>query len=138
MNPNRPSASQRSGADLRPETHSDSCPRCGRPVPRRPTGRPPTWCSQTCRRAAYEERRAANSGAVAIKVVDRVHVAEHGLSECASRVMASPAACRKVLQALAVLARDGTLTTEPKWTSTLTAANRLEVALHTSARDRRW
>src|SRR5690625_4284264 len=48
------------------------CPRCGAPVPRRRTGRPATWCSQSRRRSAYEERRAAARGAIALRVVDRV------------------------------------------------------------------
>ena len=43
----------------------------GEPIPARLTGRPTVWCSQTCRRAAYEERRAAARGAIAVKVVDK-------------------------------------------------------------------
>ncbi len=39
---------------------------------RRPTGRPATWCSDRCKRAAYEERRAAANGAVAVKIVEKV------------------------------------------------------------------
>ncbi len=107
-----------------------TCPRCGRPVPPRATGRPATWCSQACRRAAYEERRAAAGGAVAIRIVDRVEVKEHGLSECTQRVIGSPAACRRVLQALAQLARDGVLGTDPKWDSALTAARGLTSAVY--------
>jgi len=93
------------------------------------TGRPAIWCSQACRRAAYEERRAATGGAVAVRVVDRVKVVEHDLSECAARVIGSPAASRRVLQAMAALARDGTLSSQPKWSGTLTAADRLGEAL---------
>ena len=31
----------------------------------------PTWCSATCRHPAWEQRRAAASGLVAVEVVDR-------------------------------------------------------------------
>lgn len=101
------------------------CPRCKSPVPQKGRGRPAVWCSQTCRRAAYEERRAAESGAVAVEVVDRVMVSEHDLSECVDRVTGSPAATRRVLKALAKLARGGALTSDPKWASTVAAARAL-------------
>lgn len=52
---------------------------------------------------------------MAVEVVDRITVAEHDLSECVNRVTGSPAACRRVLKALAQLARDGVLTNDPKW-----------------------
>jgi hypothetical protein len=89
--------------------------------------RPAIWCSQTRRRAAYEERSAAGSGAVAVEVevVDRIRVSEHDLSECVDAVTGSPAACRRVLKALAHLARDGTLASDPKWGSTVAAARGL-------------
>jgi endogenous inhibitor of DNA gyrase (YacG/DUF329 family) len=102
------------------------CPRCKSPVPQKGRGRPAVWCSQTCRRAAYEERRAAESGAVAVEVVDRVKVTEHDLSECVDRVTGSPAASRRVLKALAELARAGALTSDPKWASTVAAAHALK------------
>lgn len=111
-----------------------TCPRCGASVVQRGTGRPATWCSQACRRAAYEERREATEGAVAVRVVDRVELVEHDRSECAARVIGSPAASSRVLQVLAALARDRTLTGHPKWSGTLTAADRLCTAL---ARNRR-
>lgn len=117
------------------------CPRCGQPVRARATGRPATWCSQSCRRAAYEERRAAASGAVAVHVVDRVDTVEHDLPECVRRVTASSASCRRVLQALAELARDGELTSDPKWDATLTAFRGLASAIHAPAgtrQPRRW
>ena len=106
-----------------------TCARCGRPVPPRATGRPATWCSQACRRAAYEERRAARSGAVAVKVVDRVTAIEHDLSECVKRVTGSPAATRRVLKALSKLACDGVLTSDPKWASTVAEARALKDAI---------
>ncbi len=43
------------------------------------TGRPVKRCSQKCRRAAYEERRAPRRGAVAIEVVADVKYVEHDL-----------------------------------------------------------
>ena len=87
------------------------CPRCGGPLPSpRPTGRPATWCSDRCKRAAYEERRAAANGAIAVKLVDRVIERDaHGINDCANRVMDSPVACRRVLDHLAELAGTGKL-----------------------------
>lgn len=110
------------------------CPRCGEPVAHRGIGRPAVWCSQACRRAAYEERRAASGGAVAVRVVDRVKAVDHDLSECVARVIGSPAASRRVLQALASLARDGTLSSHSKWSSTVIAAERLAEALERNRR----
>lgn len=40
------------------------------PVPRR--GRVPKWCSSSCRHRAWEQRRAADAGLVAVEVIDRV------------------------------------------------------------------
>lgn len=49
------------------------CPRCRVTIPPKlgGVGRPRLWCSQMCRRAAYEERRAAKSGAIAVELRDR-------------------------------------------------------------------
>jgi len=66
---------------------------------------------------------------VAVRVVERVKDVEHDLTQCAARVIGSPAASRRVLQAMATLARDGTLSSHPKWSGTLTAADRLCEAL---------
>jgi endogenous inhibitor of DNA gyrase (YacG/DUF329 family) len=97
------------------------CPRCGSTVPVRGTGRPARWCSQQCRRAAYEERRAAAAGAIAVEVMETVTMTEHGLDECVTRVQASPVAVRKILTQLAkLLAEDGLR--DPKWASTVDAA----------------
>ncbi len=115
-----------------------ACLRCGATIESQRTGRPATWCSDACRRAAYEERRAAANGAIAIKVVDRVQVVEHDLTECVSRVVASPAACRRVLHALAALARERTLLDDPKWTSTLRAAEGLGDSIQLTRRGRGW
>lgn len=40
------------------------------PIPAR--GRVPKWCSSSCRHRAWEQRRAADAGLAAVKVVDRV------------------------------------------------------------------
>lgn len=72
--------------------------------PPRPTGRPATWCSDRCKRAAYEERRAAANGAIAVKVIEKIVVQDaHHLHECTNRVMESPVACRRVFDHLAAL-----------------------------------
>ena len=55
-----------------PKMTDRQCPRCGENLPpQRWTGRggrPQIWCSQRCRRAAYEERRAAANGAIAVRL----------------------------------------------------------------------
>lgn len=95
----------------------------------RRAGRPATWCSDRCKRAAYEERRAAANGAIAVKVVDRVVVQDaHDLNECADRVMESPVACRRVLEHLAELARSDQLR-DPKWGPTVRSLANLVAAL---------
>lgn len=110
-----------------------ACPRCGSPVPVRATGRPARWCSQRCRRAAYEERRATSAGAIAIEVVETVTTIEHGLDECVGRVQASPVAIRKVLTHLTkLLAQDGLR--DPRWTPTVDSAVLLARAVGTSRR----
>lgn len=90
--------------------------------PPRP-GRPPIWCSQRCRRAAYEERRAAKNGAVGVRIevkekpvdriVERVRVetttAAPAAADAAAIVLRSPRACRTVLEALAADAAAGRL-----------------------------
>jgi len=98
------------------------------PQPRR-TGRPATWCSDRCKRAAYEERRAAANGAIAVKIVEKVLEQDaHGLNECTNRVSESPVACRRVLDHLAALARTDQLH-DPKWDSTVRSLTNLIVAL---------
>lgn len=108
-------------------------------VPVRPTGRPATWCSQACRRAAYEDRRAAARGAIAVTVVERSTIVEHTLTECVTRVTTSPAACRRVLQTLTSLVNDRTVLDDPKWASTLRAAKKLAgAAINDAHPKRRW
>lgn len=48
------------------------CVECGAALSYRGTGRRPRYCSQTCRNRAFETRRAARTGAVATRVVERV------------------------------------------------------------------
>ena len=107
-----------------------ACPRCGGPMPQpRSTGRPATWCSDRCKRAAYEERRAAANGAIAVKIIEKVVDRDaHGVNECAERVMATPVACRRVLDHLTELARVGQLR-DPKWDSTVRSLTNLIVAM---------
>ncbi len=93
-----------------------TCPRCGQPfyVPSTPRrGRPQQWCSQACRRASYEERRAAKNGAIAIEYVEKA-APEITLNDHVAAVLGSPTACRNVLRQLRVRAEDGALD-EAKW-----------------------
>ena len=94
-----------------------ACRRCGQPIneqrPRRP-GRPRRWCSPECRRAASEERRAAESGAIGIRYIEPdVPIEDH-----VRAVLGSPAACRRVLRELGERAARGELV-DGRWTSVL-------------------
>ncbi len=106
-----------------------ACAFCAGPMPPPAgTGRPAVFCSGACRKAAHEARRTARPGAFEVKVVDRVVVESHDLPGCVEAVIASPAACRRVLAALAQLPA-GTLEHDPKWRPTYTAALALVDAL---------
>jgi len=70
--------------------------------------------------------------------VERPSNVEHNLTECVARVTSSPAACRRVLQTLATLAEDQALLTDPKWSSTLRAAEKLDAVIDRKRRGRRW
>ena len=48
------------------------CGWCQAEVPVLARGRVPKWCSSSCRHRAWEQRRAADAGLAAVKVVDRV------------------------------------------------------------------
>jgi hypothetical protein len=109
---------------------SGRCLRCNNPLPVSRGGRPRVWCSQRCRRAAYEERRAAASGAIAVRVVEvESEAPQHTLDDCVAAVVASSTACRRVIDALAVAARRGELTSDPRWDPTLRSLARLLEAL---------
>lgn len=112
----------------RPES-SPVCARCHAPLP--PVlgrGRPRIWCGSACRRSAYDERRAARNGAVAVRVEVREKVVEkrtHEIqyldrivekpapkptpAEAVEIVLASPRACRSVLEGLRTQAQKGAL-----------------------------
>lgn len=55
------------------------------PDPSPPRGRPPKWCSPTCRHRAWEQRRAASSGLAAVEIIERavetVKVETHHVTE---------------------------------------------------------
>ncbi len=111
-----------------------SCPRCGGPVHWSGRGRRARWCSPACRRAAYEEHRAAATGAIAVRVVKRETTRKPSPAECVARVLASPRACREVLNDLTTLAASGQLDTGAH-TATLTTLGRL---MHTLTADDTW
>jgi hypothetical protein len=114
-----------------------TCPRCGHSITQTGRGRPRTWCSQSCRRAAYEERRAAASGAVALRVIRHTMIEEHPLGVCVDRTIASPAGCRRVVLELTRLTLAGAVRTDPRWSSTYSALEGLVTALRPPA-TRRW
>ena len=58
-----------------------TCGWCGRDFERAPRGRRPKWCSQSCRKRAWEQRRAADAGLASVDVVDRVVIVERGVPE---------------------------------------------------------
>jgi len=65
-----------------------------------------------------------------LQLVETVVVEDgHDLSGCAQRVITSPAACRRVHQALAELARAEDLHYDPKWQATVRAVAELADAL---------
>lgn len=119
---------------------SGTCLRCGAAWVGRPGGRPRKWCSQLCRRAAYEERRAAAAGAIAVReVVRETRAGEHDLSTCAARVVDSPAACRRVLRSLDKLV---SARSDPQWSSIrdelLKLAAKIKASDDAATRWRRW
>lgn len=115
-----------------------TCPRCNATIEESGKGRPPIWCSQKCRRAAYEERRAGAAGAISIEIrevvreiereVVRMEKRKPSIEECVERVLVSPRACRDVLDALAIKAEADRLDSGLH-TATVAAAVRLIEAL---------
>ena len=112
----------------RVQRHLDPCPKCGEPVPIKRTGRPAIWCSQKCRRGAYEERRAASQGAIAVEVVERVTYVEHEVNDCLAEVLNSPLACRRVIYRLRQMFRDDELHREG-WRDVIMPARSLGEAI---------
>lgn len=107
-------SSRSTGEDARPLPRG-TCPRCGVAWIGRGSGRPRKWCSQVCRRAAYEERRAAASGTIAVREVEVPRPAEHDLSMCVQRVAASPTAVKRLLRSLGELPQISEVATELRW-----------------------
>ena len=68
------------------------------------------WCSAKCRRSASEERRAAAACAIATEYVQ----VEVSLDEHLRAVLASPAACRRVIRDLRERYDAGTLS-DARW-----------------------
>lgn len=104
------------------------CPRCGKPftITTQPEpGRPRRWCSQTCRRLASEERRAAEGGRNAITYVKETT----GLDEHVCAVLDSPSACRRILRELADRDNRQQLA-DAKWSSVADELARLRRAKH--------
>jgi hypothetical protein len=124
------------------------CPRCHGQLPApEGKGRRRLWCSQKCRRAAYEERRAARSGAIGLRVERVVERVEKPVwcveyrdrvvevippptnpTQAAAIVLTSPRACRVVLDSLTDSATLGTLH-RSEHGATVRAAARLLTAL---------
>lgn len=95
----------------------ETCAHCGEWLPRPMTrvGRTRVYCSDRCRKAAWDARCRPGSDAASVVVVERVVVQEHDLSECSRRASESPVACRNVLRALQGLAEAGHLASDPRW-----------------------
>lgn len=115
---------------------AQACPRCGQSIveqrPRRP-GRPRLWCSRECRRAASEERRAAESGAIGIRFIQPdVPIEDH-----VRAVLGSPAACRRVLRELGERAARGELF-DGRWTSVLSDLEHLRQPHNPTTERPRW
>lgn len=124
------------------------CPRCRAELPAPAgRGRRRLWCSQVCRRAAYEERRAARSGAIGLRVeriVERVEKPVRQVeyrdrivavtapppdpTQAAAIVLTSPRACRVVLDSLTDAVALGSLH-RGEHDATVRAAARLLTAL---------
>jgi len=49
-----------------------ACGWCSGPITPRVSGPIPKWCSNTCRKRAWEQKRAAASGLSAVEIVERV------------------------------------------------------------------
>jgi hypothetical protein len=53
-------------------TAATACGWCGGGITQRASGPIPKWCSDTCRKRAWEQKRAAASGRSAVEIVERV------------------------------------------------------------------
>ena len=100
-------------------------------------GRTRIWCSERCKKAAYEARRSSHGDSISVKVVERVVVQEHDVNECVRRVQASPVATRHVLYEVVRLVDAKILLRDPKWERALWAVEALQDALHRTGSGRR-
>jgi len=95
--------------DAKPATRTvrrgpQTCTQCGGSMPPiQPTGRIPIYCSDACRKAAYEARRLRKPDAFTVKVVETSTTTEirHPIETCVDNVLASPWEVRKMLIELA-------------------------------------
>lgn len=113
------------------------CARCGASLPpAATTGRPRVYCGPTCRKAAYEDRRARSPEAFQVRIVERTVVEtvetiqtideDHNIHECVRRVCDSPRAVTNVLSALSGLTRSGTLRLDGRWSPAVRAVAELD------------
>lgn len=82
----------------------ETCTQCRGPMPPvQPTGRIPIYCSDRCRKAAYEDRRLRKPDAFSVKVVETTTTTEvrHPIETCVDNVLASSWEVRKLLVELA-------------------------------------
>jgi hypothetical protein len=108
-------------------TNPEACAHCGGSLARwrASTGRPRVYCSDHCRKAAWDKRRKPGAVAVQVKVVERVVVKEHSLAECSRRCCESPVAATHMLYALLKLVAAGELRYGAKWEHPWTALQTL-------------
>lgn len=128
----RESAERRAAPATKSAAAGTVCPRCGDPISPSPSGRgrPRRWCSQRCRRAAYEERRAAANGAIATEIV--VQQVEPPWAATLERVLESPVACRKVVRDLRQRLNAGELN-QPPWDNVAAEVWALSAAVQQAA-----
>lgn len=82
------------------------CGWCGASIAVARVGRMPKWCSAACRHRAWEQRRAAESGLVAVEVVDRpVEVIREVTKVETVPVVVSPTSVRHWSELLTTLAQ---------------------------------
>lgn len=82
-----------------------TCGWCGASITVARVGRMPKWCSPACRHRAWEQRRAAESGLVAVELVDRpVEVIREVIRSETVPVVVSPSSARHWSDLLSTLA----------------------------------
>lgn len=82
-----------------------TCGWCGTSIKVARVGRMPKWCSSACRHRAWEQRRAADSGLVAVEVIDRpVEVIREVIKTETVPVVVSPTSTRQWSDLLTALA----------------------------------